>query len=108
MPSKEVSKELGTGLNTKLKFQDQVDQSKIVSLTVLAGKAKDLVMLHMYKFYIPSALEPVQFSLLNSLVSSDLSVRLNNKIPEPKGTNTLYKHYLYNLQENQVRKEHLI
>ena len=43
MPSKEVSKELGTGLNTKLKFQDQVDQSNIGSLTVLAGKAKDLV-----------------------------------------------------------------
>ena len=43
VPSKEVSKELGTGLNTKLKFQDQVDQSNIVSLTVLAGKATDLV-----------------------------------------------------------------
>ena len=65
MPSKEVSKELGTGLNTKLKFQDQLDQSIIVSLTVLAGKATDLVI------------EPVQFSLLNFLVLSYLSVRLS-------------------------------
>ena len=102
VPSKEVSKELGTGWNFRIKL------IRAIFCLWLCWLGRQQIWLNMYKFYIPSALEPVQFSLLNSLVSSDLSVRLNNKIPEPKGTNTLYKHYLYNLQENQVRKEHLI